>query len=239
MNEKLITIVTVVRNAADCIEKTLRSVRALKTPEVEYVVLDGASTDGTTDILKRYEDVIDYLRSEPDGGIYDAMNKAVEAASGHFILNLNAGDWLLTLPLEELRQTLSEGKGGLSAGVQTDNGWDYPLWGDVRLKRYNTVPHQGCFYAREVCLRNRYDVSYRVFADFDLNQRLYKQGISFNLCDKVVAFHSLDGISVGNRHSAEIFRIVRRNFGAWTCLMSWLHFKKEGVKARWKKLQGS
>lgn len=235
MKEKLLTIVTVVRNAADCIEKTLLSVQQLKTPEVEYVVLDGASTDGTVDILRRYADVIDYMRSEPDGGIYDAMNKAVSVATGHFILNLNAGDWLLKLPLDALRRCRTRGVRGLSAVVRTDNGLERPLWEGCRLKRYNTVPHQGCFYPRSVCLKNKYDVTYRVFADFDLNQRLYLQGVPFDLCSEVVAFHSLDGISVSNRHSDEIFRIVRKNFGRRVCLMSWLHFKKEGIKARWRR----
>ncbi|MDE6273352.1 MAG: glycosyltransferase [Muribaculaceae bacterium] len=86
------TIVTVCYNAVDVIEPTLKSVINQTYPDVEYIVVDGASTDGTKELLQKYGDRIDLLISEPDKGIYDAMNKGIAAATGDFINFMNAGD---------------------------------------------------------------------------------------------------------------------------------------------------
>lgn len=87
-----VTVVTVTRNAAGVIERTVQSVLEQTGVELEYIVLDGASTDATLELLERYRDHIDILRSEPDRGIYDAMNKAARSATGDMLLYMNAGD---------------------------------------------------------------------------------------------------------------------------------------------------
>lgn len=88
-----ISIVTVCYNAADQIEKTIQSVVGQTYPNIEYLVIDGGSTDGTTDIIRKYADKISYWKSEPDDGIYDAMNKGICAATGDYINFMNAGDY--------------------------------------------------------------------------------------------------------------------------------------------------
>ena len=95
----LVSIVTVVRNAAKEIAKTFSSIRSIKNEYVEYIVIDGNSTDGTQEVAAQYADTIDVFLSEPDKGIYDAMNKASKLARGHYILNINAGDTLLYFTL--------------------------------------------------------------------------------------------------------------------------------------------
>jgi glycosyltransferase involved in cell wall biosynthesis len=88
----LISIITVVFNGEQFLEETIRSVINQNYDNVEYIIIDGGSTDGTLNIIKKYEDKISYWVSEKDGGIYDAMNKALDVASGVWINFMNAGD---------------------------------------------------------------------------------------------------------------------------------------------------
>ena len=88
----LITVITVVLNGEKTLEETIKSVISQTYPNVEYIIIDGGSTDGTLDIIKKYEDYIDYWVSEPDEGIYDAMNKGIAISFGEWLNMLNSGD---------------------------------------------------------------------------------------------------------------------------------------------------
>ena len=92
-NIPLISIITVSYNAVKTIEDTILSVINQTYPNIEYIIIDGGSTDGTLDIIKKYQDKITYWVSEPDKGIYDAMNKGIAKANGELIGIINADDW--------------------------------------------------------------------------------------------------------------------------------------------------
>ena len=87
-----VTVVTVTYNAQDYLEKTIQSIISQSYSDIEYIIIDGGSTDGTLDIIKKYEKNITYWVSESDNGIYDAMNKGIKKASGEWINFMNAGD---------------------------------------------------------------------------------------------------------------------------------------------------
>ena len=92
-NIPLITIITVSYNAVKTIEDTIVSVLGQTYNNIEYIIIDGGSTDGTLDIIKKYQDKITYWVSEPDKGIYDAMNKGIAKANGELIGIINSDDW--------------------------------------------------------------------------------------------------------------------------------------------------
>ena len=92
-NTPLISIITVVFNGDEYIEQTINSVISQSYDNVEYIIIDGGSTDKTLDIIKKYENQIDYWVSESDRGIYDAMNKGTSLANGEWLNFMNAGDW--------------------------------------------------------------------------------------------------------------------------------------------------
>ena len=93
MQDMLISIITVCLNAVETIETTIRSVLQQTYKNVEYIVIDGGSTDGTLQIIEKYRNDISILISEKDEGIYDAMNKGIELARGDYIGIINADDW--------------------------------------------------------------------------------------------------------------------------------------------------
>ena len=95
-NDKMISVITVVRNDVEHISKTIESVLYQSYPAIEYIVIDGASTDGTNDVIERYSDRLRTWISEPDKGVYDAMNKGIALSMGDFVYFLNSGDTLLS-----------------------------------------------------------------------------------------------------------------------------------------------
>lgn len=91
-NVPIVTVITVVYNGVAYVEETIKSVLSQSYPNVEYIIVDGGSTDGTLDVIKKYDHAIDYWISEADGGIYDAMNKGVKLSTGSWLNFLNVGD---------------------------------------------------------------------------------------------------------------------------------------------------
>jgi len=209
-----ITIVTVVYNGRGLLARSVDSVMAMQRDDVAYIVVDGGSNDGTADDLRARGDQLEYWMSEPDGGIYNAMNKAVGlVAPSSFVLFLGAGDTILRLP-----------DAATLAAAQADG--TQVLFGDVligdtlfrssfspKLQYRNTLHHQGLFVRRGATAEPWFDESLKVFSDWDLNLSLYRRGVLARRLDYTVAYAEPDGVSA-KLHLGEIARMVARRCGS-------------------------
>ena len=210
----LLSILVVVFREAGEIERILDNLAEFRCPEIEVVVVDGGSDDGTVETLERREAEVDYWLSEPDSGIYEAMNKAIRAARGEYLLHMNAGDRLLEVPSATLRA--SDADVICCRVMEESRGVFVPATGWL-LHGGNTWHHQGTFYRRRSHLG--YDESYRVFGDFDLNQRMMLARKKVKLLDALVATHATGGVSSGETWRSEEMRCIRQNFGGAQLLL--------------------
>lgn len=233
MNGMIISIITVVYNSVKSIEDTILSILSCDEYEIEYIVIDGGSTDGTFEIINKYLNELAVFLSEPDKGIYDAMNKGISLSTGEFIGFINSGDKLLYLPYKDIK--LNRESHINCFPVKLSNGSIFMPAVNGMLRLNNTLHHQGCFYKRTDDLM--YDTRFKVFSDFNLNQILYKSNKEIKVFkNPVVAFHDMGGISNDKNNSGEIFEVVLFNFGHYYKLLSWLFFKKQGFLKRLKNL---
>ncbi len=226
----LVSVIIVVFNARHEIEPLLKSIFALKDDCIEIVVIDGSSDDGTLELLQQYGEKIDYWLSTPDDGIYDAMNRGLRISSGEYVLHLNAGDRLRLIPHDALRQSLIDQIDVLCCCVLVDGRDTFRPRVGLRMKIENTWHHQGTFYRRVRHLL--YDKDYKVYEDFDLNQRMLNGGRSVRIVDSIVAEHLSGGISVTGRDAyiAETYRSVHKNSGLLYVPLAFIWLKLGGIR---------
>lgn len=195
-----VTVITVVLNAVDVLDRTVRSVIAQDYPDLEYIVVDGRSTDGTLEMLKGFGDAIDTLVSERDGGIYEAMNKGVSLASGDWVVFMNAGD--LFVENDAVKRAFSACHWQECDVIYGDGIVNYKGYRifqrapqRVTLTDGNGFSHQSTFV--RVALQKQYgfDVSERIAADYDLFLRLLKANKVFRHVDVVVSEFFTGGFS--------------------------------------------
>ena len=177
--------------------------------QVEVVVVDGGSDDGSVDLLRARSADVDCWISEPDEGIYDAMNKGVALATGRYILHINAGDRLLAIPWGYLADG-PEAPAWVSCQVKEDFGIFQPRMSWITWYA-NTNNHQGSFFRRDVHLG--YKSSYRVYGDFEHHLRLLCAGIRPTIVHELVAEHRSGGVSADARWDVEEARAVQENRG--------------------------
>lgn len=213
-----VSIITVSYNAAGTIRKTIESVLHQTYACIEYIIIDGNSTDKTYQIICEYDKKFEernmpYIHiSEPDKGIYDAMNKGLGYCSGEWVYYLNANDRLFQdITLE---QVFSQ-KYGDRVSCIYGNTWNVKE-NRLYFKRaydietiYYKVPfvHQALFVRRRVMERYKFNTAYKVSADYDLFVRMYVNGERYRQIDCDVAFFDLSGIS---QNSAEEARDERK-----------------------------
>lgn len=235
----LLSIVTVVRNGGPTIEKTIQSVleqkRKISQESIDYVVIDGASTDNTVKFIQHYEDQIAYWRSEPDKGIYDAMNKGWLYSQGHFVYFLGADDILLHIPYQALRAAIKDEIDLVYGNVLLSDGRIFIPSYNRMLTFTNTLHHQALFLRRDKFLKNPFKEQYRIFADFDLNQRLFKQKTSAQYVNESIARFSLTGVSV-TTGTKEFFQVISSNYGVWAVIIAFLFAKYRGIQYRFWRL---
>lgn len=207
-NKPLLTVITVVFNGAATLEHTIRSVIEQTYDNVEYIIIDGCSTDTTPDILRKYENQIDYWVSEKDAGIYDAMNKGIALATGDYIGMLNSDDFFVDpMALEMIVRRLNESN--LDAVFSCLDVVDKNNPGKILRKyrvsklssallRIGVMPPHPTFYCKRSCYEQggMYKTDYKIAADFEMLVRLLmKQKISWEFIDKVTVIMRSGGVS--------------------------------------------
>lgn len=206
-NKPLITVITVTYNAVSYLEETILSVINQSYANIEYIIIDGNSTDGTLDIIKKYDDKISYWISEPDNGIYDAMNKGIEIATGDWINFMNAGDVFCkkTVIADIFDSSYNYDKVDVIYGdsLQKDisNNIIYIKSGDdIDNLQFHPIYRHGASFVRGlVHKKNKFDLTksdiYGFALDFYNIYTLYKKGYRFKKSDNIVLIYLLDGIS--------------------------------------------
>lgn len=206
-----ISAITVVKNDAIHLEETLLNVIEKKSSlYIDYIVIDGGSTDGTLEIIKKYSTHISYWVSEADGGIYDAMNKGWKAAEdGSFILFLGAGDKIIYLP-DDMNSFFQNDV--LYGDVKMGDGLIFKARADYQLKLYNSIHHQALLVNKALHPAPPFNCRYKIYADFDFNQRLFKNGANFIYSPTFISYAYPGGVS-DRQCFAESLKIILKNFG--------------------------
>ena len=217
-NSTRISIVTVVYNDKQGLQKTIDSVLALNYDNIEFIVIDGGSNDGTIELLQKYKSNIDYSLSEADGGIYDAMNKGINAANGDWVNFMNAGDYFANENVLNEMDFTANKKVDILYGYKSQKGkLFYPM--NIRNLEIGMIfgNHQSMFFNRKK-LQNElyYDEKYKIYADYELVNRIYKLKNSvINFIDVLVADFEGGGISEkpSTQKRKDKYRIVYKSYG--------------------------
>ena len=214
-----ISVVTVTYNCIGVLEDTLKSVISQEYSNVEYIVIDGKSSDGTLNLIDKYKDHISILVSEPDKGIFDAMNKAIKLVTGDWILFMNAGD---TFADDNVLTSVFSNHIESNVGV---------VFGDAYFKRnsglslYHGIPfyrnkdkykgmgicHQSIFVRADLAKLNPFKLSYKYTADYNMMMSIYNNGYKFFETNVVISVYDLTGVST--LHCVDQFKEVYRICG--------------------------
>lgn len=251
-NYATISIITVVFNAADVLERTILSVANQSFKNVEHIILDGGSTDGTLEVLKKHNDVIAYWKSERDAGIYDAMNKAQSLASGNFLMFLNAGDEFVNLgtlahcfsvcsPTTEVLygDTVITDSAGKPLKLRQHRPPQNLKYTDLRYGML--VCHQSIIVRRNKSVN--YNTDYKIAADIDWAIRTLKACSSIQNTHIAISSFMEGGMSTihKRRGLTERYAILKKHFGTIPNLLAHAYmalrllwykfpFKAEGEK---------
>ena len=192
-DKPLVSIITVVYNGEKFLEETIQSVISQTYENVEYIIIDGGSTDGTLDIIKRYEDKIDYWISEKDKGIYDAMNKGIDVASGEIMGLINADDWYEKDTIDMVIKKYSGDKnfdifhGNLNYINKSEKIYKPNFSHRKMLLQGMSLYHPTCFVKRSIYEEEKFDVNYQLAADYKLIFSMMLKEKKFCYIDKVLA----------------------------------------------------
>ncbi len=208
----IISVITVCYNAINGIEKTIQSVLCQTYPNIEYIVIDGGSTDGTFSIIRKYTDRISFIVSESDDGIYDAMNKGIKIATGDWICFLNAGDVYYDVQsIENVFANEISSEVDVVYGYQV-HSYSYGKFVRKRLplsffKIGMPFGHESSFVRAELMKLYGFDTSFHIAADYNFFFKLYSTGKTFLPIDVIVTdFESMEGMSSSSRTAVLTYR---------------------------------
>ncbi len=237
-NPPFISIITVCYNAEETIERTLQSVSLQSSSNYEYIIIDGKSKDGTLEIIEQYASFVSLLVSEPDKGLYDAMNKAIKYATGDYLCFLNAGDKFhscdtLKLLINQVKELKVKPDVIYGETAIVDNKGEF-----IRMRRHSTPKQltwksfkKGMVICHQAFLPLRtlapfYDLNYRYSADFDWCIQILKQSnFMFDTKDTLIDYLN-QGLTTANHKASliERFKIMTHHYGLISTLINHIKF---------------
>lgn len=195
-----LSIITVNYNDSKGLERTINSVISQSFRDYEFIVIDGGSADDSVDVIKKYEQYIDYWASETDGGIYPGMNKGLRQAKGEYVNFMNGGDCYHSSDVLEKIFSLDT-EADIITGNHAENGLrNVGRGGVTMLDLYKwAIDHQASFIRRDVAQRHPYDEKYRIVSDWKFFiEALILDNCSFYYTDIIVVDVDMEGISNTN-----------------------------------------
>lgn len=248
-NSPKFTIITITYNAARWLERTVVSILSQSYPNIEYLIIDGGSKDGTVDIIKQYAPGIAYWISEPDKGLYDAMNKGLKQATGDYVWFINAGDTLqsaatvqriamkigkrASLPDVIYGETSIVDAEGKPLGMRRLKAPKQLTWKSFRMGML--VCHQSFITKRTIA--PEYDLQYRLSADYDWCIRCLKQAKSIYNTKMILSNYLEEGLSTQQRKASlkERYEVMCKYYGKFATIILHGWFALRFYYAKWFK----
>ncbi|WP_282134435.1 glycosyltransferase family 2 protein [Seonamhaeicola maritimus] len=198
----LLSIITVNFNDSKGLEKTVKSVRSQNYTNFEHIIIDGNSTDGSKQVIEKHKDSFGYWVSEPDSGIYNAMNKGVEKAKGDYLLFLNSGDYFINRKIIQSFASKNTVEDIVYGKIKWKKGkeiWDGNFSDKLTFKYFSkaSLPHQGSFIKRNLFKEiGNYDEKLKIVSDWKFFVlAIYKYNCSFKRIDIFISVCNRDGLS--------------------------------------------
>ncbi len=226
----LLSIITVVYNSEHLLEKTILSVKAQTYNNIEYIIIDGNSFDNTLEIIKKHSSFIDFWMSEPDNGLYDAMNKGITKANGDYLWFLNSGDLIFSNDTVEniflnynnaeiyYGETMMIDSSENNIGMRRLKTPENLNW--KSLKKGMVICHQAIIV--KLTIASFYDLKYKYSSDFDWVIKVLKESDRVINTKQIVAKYLQEGLSRKNIKNSlkERFKIMVKNYGLLSTLFN-------------------
>ena len=200
-NSPLISIITVSFNSVNTIEQTILSVLSQTYRNIEYIIIDGGSTDGTFDIIKKYSNDLKFFSSEKDNGIFDAMNKGINKSNGILIGILNSDDWY---ELDAVDNIVSQFKiqpnydvyHGIQKNINVDGSIMSIVGFSSLVLPLHMIQHPTCFIKKDLYLfQGFYDLKFKHGSDYDFILKSFFNGANFLFINSIISNFRLGGNS--------------------------------------------
>lgn len=220
-----LSIITINRNNAQGLKTTMHSVFDQLSCETdfEYIIIDGASTDNSIDVIKDFLNIPEYAShisfwcSENDTGLYNALNKGIQHSKGDLIGLMHSGDWYLPNTFQGIKQIYSSSPDSILYGAlkAVSNNRFESIWGhNADILPKEMIPHLSTFVPRIIYDKfGVFDESYRIAADYDLFLRFYTSHVNFVFIDKIICCFNLEGISQTNNNTELETIAIKEKYG--------------------------
>ncbi len=192
-----LSIITVNLNNAEGLRKTIESVVSQTFTNYEYIIIDGGSTDGSVEIIKLYADTITYWVSEPDKGIYNAMNKGIKVAKGEYCQFLNSGDWLVDEGVLRAIFETYQNKDLMYCNVRTHaKNWKFPAKLSLTFFLTSNIGHPSTYLKSDLLKNTLYDENYKILSDYDFFiKKIIIEKCTYEYLDINCVYFDLNGVS--------------------------------------------